>query len=60
MSKTLRTSCRLMTRVYFLVVFFIHDIVHSPVFQKAPFTFSGRNLKFFVAHGSAVLFVTLH
>ena len=46
MSKTLRTSCRLMPKFYFSVVFFsVHDIFHSLVF-KSPFTFSGRNPKF--------------
>lgn len=73
MSKTLRTSCRLMKKFYFSVVFFfsVHDIFHSPVFQKPFYIFRQepkvftemkikQNIVWVIAHGSAVLFITLH
>ena len=54
MSKTLRTSCRLMTKFYFSVVvvvvvagfFFLFTASFTVPFFKSPFTFSGRNPKF--------------
>ena len=65
MPKTLKTSCRLMTKVYFSVLFSIHEIVHCP------FAISGRNPKFFqvkikqnifrvIAYAAAAVFVTLY
>ena len=74
MSKTLRTSCRLMKKILIFFHFFfpVRDIFHCPVFQnplyifrQEPKVFTEMKIKqnmvrVIAPGGSAALFVTLH